>query len=205
MKAGKVMQYVLPFVIGGSVLAAGFAYNQSVVSPLQSTIAEHATEIHDLKNELDTALSEASAAQTKVKKNLTGIDQGQVEKDNQKAREFFTPAFTWSDGKTYDAVRAEYQKVLPQESTFLTQFLPENVKVDQYNYIDQYSVNAKFEEMTSYVTDVAADGYTYIGFITFSSNWASYDGKTEAIVEYKVTTDGNVKDVSAWAPSMDTD
>ncbi len=205
MKAGKVLQYVLPLALGFSVFVGGCFYYSSQTSGLNQELAKQQVQIHDLKNELDTAKSNASIQQTKVKKNLTGIDEAQVMKDNQKATEFFTPAFSWEDGKTYDSIRAEYQKVLPEDSLFLKQFLPENVKVDQYNYIDQYSVNAHFDKLEAYVTDVEEDGYRYIGFISFTSNWASYEGKTQAIVEYKVNNKGSVVDVSAWAPSVDND
>lgn len=197
---GKLAVTLFSLFAGALIAVGGIGYSSVTVSAREQKIASLESQIRQKKNELDKKKASASAVQVKVKKNVTGLDQEIVDKDKKTAESFFKPAFSWSSGEEYDNARELYTRALGEDSSFLSQFMPENVKVDQYNYVDQMNSNCTFLGMDVYPIAIDGDGYTYLGFVEFSSRSAGLEGEDSGIAAVMFTVDGDrVFDVDAWA------
>ena len=199
-KKGNLAAKACILAFGGLAAVGGTVYSSSQVGAKEATVSAQEAEIRAKKNELETKKASASATKVKVKKSVTGLDDEVVKADRETAEAFFKPAFSWSSGEDYDNARALYSRALGEDSSFVTLFMPENIKVDQYNYVDQTNANSTFTGMKMYPIGIDGDGYTYMGFVDFSSRSAGLDGESGGTAAIMFTVDGDkVFDVEAWS------
>lgn len=191
-------------LIGGSIL------NSYRVSAAESDVAALNHELKTLKNEV--AVNQKATSNEKQKKlyETTGISQAQVADDTKTIADFFTPAFTWMDGKTYDANRDSYIETLGDNNTFVTTYMAENTSTDGYNKVDAFSLKSAWEKVDLYPTKrISETEYEYIAIVTFYlyKNNSDLDSKSkltasQAIITCRVTGEEGarrVADVSAWS------
>lgn len=177
-----------------------FGYTRSVQSQKLSVLKN---EYYDLKNKTELLQSQVKANETKLVKSATGLDAKRVAKDDDVARVFLKKVLTWSDGATYNNMRSAIQSLynLEETSDFMTVFLPVNVTTPdgKYNYIDTHHSNCKYESMTSYVTAIGLDYYSYFAFVSWSTkDGAGNESKSTCIFTYDVNVDGELSNLHAY-------
>lgn len=182
-----------------------------IVAGVNEQYDEIQTKVNTLKNQIEVQQSIAPetrvSSTTAVLQTATGMDFDRKSEDDEKMEELLKEAMSWSSGDEYMMIRddliARYD--LDSRSQFLTVFMPpltvaRDSAGNTYNRIDMYGLNAEFEGLGTYVTKIAADKYTYFGFVTWStvSNRGS-EGTHFDVVEYTIDGDGNISGLTAYA------
>lgn len=179
-------------------------------------------QVHDAQQDVNRAKEELQIAQNdlnmkealareEVRKYViaeTGMDDRRVREDYQIAIEYFTPAFTWSSGESYDMARDGYVKDLGENHPFLENFMPPNNYIDQYNYVDLNNLNSQLKSLDAYAVNIENDIYTYIAIVGITSvahldNTGSLgdvtgQGNANVILTYSINGEGQVSDLGAW-------
>ncbi len=171
--------------------------------------AEAQDNVYSLQNQIKTVQFENNAKENHLIYKQTGLSPDQVDKDQTLAQSFFQPAFEWTSGKEYDKARTDFQSSLGQNNKFVTEYMRENTKVDNYNKIDSNHLKSKFSSIDVYPTTSTSDGYNYIGIITYyiykdADDLQSLDQlkSSQAIVSFSAigdTKDRQISNVSAWS------
>lgn len=138
----------------------------------------------------------------------TGMDARRVERDNQLALEFFTPAFSWRSGAEYDAARAVFVADLGEAHPFVRVFMPPNGTIDRFNYIDLNNLNAELISFEPYVTGIRGETYMYTAIVRMAATGhlqntgalgpLSGQGFVTVILIYTVDDYGTIHNLSAW-------
>lgn len=163
------------------------------------------SEIRNLQEKVALVDMSEEEIQRNIIQKTTGLDAERVKKDDEIAEEFLSYVMSWDSYEEYSAIRNDCMKKynLTENSNFMTIFLPEVVTVTSndgtvYNRIDTFGLNVKYEEMTSYVTEINADTYSYFTMVDWSS---SDDDGNEAyaisIFTYSIDSNGRIFDIDA--------
>ena len=138
----------------------------------------------------------------------TGMDVRRVERDNQLALTYFTPAFSWRSGAEYDAARAVFVADLGEVHPFIRVFMPPNGSIDRFNYIDLNNLNSDLISFDSYVTGIRGEIYMYTTIVTMAATGhlrntgalgpLSGQGFATVILMYTVDGRGVIGNISAW-------
>lgn len=165
----------------------------------QSEVLALTDDVSTLTNQLAVRRTDDADVRQEVIYKSTGIDPELVISDTKLAESFFEPAFTWTDGESYDEARAEYSELLGSDSPFVSTYLAENLKVDEYNYIDLNELMTSFDALDVYALDESDTRMDYMGVITYYMMKSTDDNvdkstltTSQAIVRY--TIDGTDKD-----------
>lgn len=157
----------------------------------------------DLQNEEKTLKEELAKKEAMLLQESTGLSVSRVESDNIIAEDFVKRVLTWPDGATYDAIRdsviIEYQ--LSENSRFIKEFLPVNVKTEDglLNYIDTHHYNCRYESMTTYVSSIGTDVYSYVSFVTWSTaDMGGNESTNTCVFTYDVNADGVLSNLDAY-------
>lgn len=166
------------------------------------------SQVIDVENNIKTSDFDLKAKESKILYEQTGISTTQIKADESTASKFFEPAFSWTSGKEYDAARQSYIDELGNKNKFVTEYLRENTKVDNYNKIDTTGIKTKFNSIDMYPVKADDSVYSYIGIITYyvyqkDSDLNSLEKlkQSKAIVSFDIMGDNDrvVKNVSAWS------
>ena len=193
-------QYIISINICFVVFFVALSYSSINSKLSKNQLADSENQLYNLQNELSTKQSEVIAIETKVEKAVTGVDKERVANDDKLAVSFFTPAFTWSNSVEYVNARTEYIANIGADNQFVTMFMPELVVVDQYNEIDLNGINSSFKSLTSRLTDLDGDTYTYLSIIEYTSRDNSEvgnEGTGKALVSYQVVNN-QISNIKAW-------
>ena len=193
-------KYIISIIICFVVFFVALSYSSINSKLSKNQLADSENQLYNLQNELSTKQSEVIAIETKVEKAVTGVDKERVANDDKLAVSFFTPAFTWSNSVEYVNARTEYIANIGADNQFVTMFMPELVVVDQYNEIDLNGINSSFKSLTSRLTDLDGDTYTYLSIIEYTSRDNSEvgnEGTGKALVSYQVVNN-QISNIKAW-------
>lgn len=187
------------------VIGCGVNYHITT-SRLNSQVVQLESQISDIKNQLDVAQAQQTAEDAKLTQAATGLASDRVSSDNKLAQDFLSKCLTWNSGAEYDAMRAELFSTygLDENSTFAKTFLPVNVKTEdgQYNYIDTHGANSKFESMTSYVSRISTNAYSYFTYVTWSTaDNNGNEAQSTCIFTYDVDANGNLQNLNGYTVS----
>lgn len=138
----------------------------------------------------------------------TNLDLNRVERDNQLALTYFTPAFSWQSGAEYDAARAIFVSDLGETHPFIKTFMPPNGTIDRFNYIDLHALNSELISFETQVTNIHGETYQYIAIVTMATRGhlrntgtlgpLSDQGFAVVILMYTVDDYGAIGNLSAW-------
>lgn len=192
-------------VMVACIVVCAISYESSV-GRMEKTINQQSETIADLKNQLDVKSNKKRSNETKLQQDATGLKSDRVEQDNAMIEEFLEKCLTWDSGAEYDAMRAELFETygLDENSSFAQVFLPINVTTEdgKYNYIDATHANSKYEDMTSYVSGIKTDRYSYVAYVTWSaSDLGGNEAEAKCIFLYDITVDGTIENLEAYTLS----
>lgn len=174
---------------------------------------EQENQIYDLQNQLDIKSQTASAGQTQLVLDTTGLSEERKATDDAIAEAFAKRVLTWDNGKDYDAMREEIKSEydLTEDSDFMQVFLhkynnPVQPNGETIYYIDTHEINCQFESLESYVTNIQNDKnglYSYFAFVRFSSSdKGGNEGFATVIMTYDIDADGNLTNIHGYTPSL---
>ena len=183
------------------------------VSHQSKAIEEQENQIYDLQNQLDIKTQTASAGQTQLVLDTTGLSEERKATDDAIAEAFAKRVLTWDNGKDYDAMREEIKSEydLTEDSDFMQVFLhkynnPVQPNGETIYYIDTHEINCQFESLESYVTNIQNDKnglYSYFAFVRFSSSdKGGNEGFATVIMTYDIDADGNLTNIHGYTPSL---
>ena len=189
---------VIPGIVATVMLILAFAFYTMATGSQQQkldTAREKYAQLSNKKSMLEAALATRDA---KAVQAGTGMDAKRKIKDDKAAAEFAKLVSTWDSKKSYDVARkkaiAKYH--LKKDGMFLQTFMydvPSMKNTDgkgTFNEIDASGLNMAYQSMSSYVTKIVGDKYTYLATVKVSSS--SKSGNTangDWMLIY--TTDGN--------------
>jgi len=194
--------FIMAIVTGCFFIACVMTYAIGV-GTMQSNLDTQSQALYNLQNQVDMKISESESNRAKLVQGATGLNTQRVTVDTKVAETFIEKALTWSNGATYDAVRAEMMTTygLTEDSPFMKVFMPINVKTadGQFNYIDTHHSNCQYEDMDVYVSSISTDVYSYFSFVTWStSDMTGNEAKSTCIVTYDINVDGKLSNLSAY-------
>ena len=189
------------------------AITNASVSRQSKAIEEQENQIYDLQNQLDIKSQTASAGQTQLVLDTTGLSEERKATDDAIAEAFAKRVLTWDNGKDYDAMREEIKSEydLTEDSDFMQVFLhkynnPVQPNGETIYYIDELGINCQFESLESYVTNLQKDQnglYSYFAFVRFSSSdKGGNEGFATVIMTYDIDADGNLTNIHGYTPSL---
>lgn len=191
------------------VLSVGFMLGMIVsgvisVRTLEDDIVAQEQAIENLEKDIAYKTADVETQQADVVQATTGFDEERVEKDTEIAESFISTVMTWDTWDEYEAARQECMSVygLSPDSDFMQIFMPEvpnsTLEGKDYNSIDTYGLNVKFEELTPYVTNINAGTYSYFSLVEWSTHDANgAEAVTTSIFTYSVDADGNLINIDA--------
>lgn len=169
---------VIPGIVATVMLILAFAFYTMATGSQQQkldTAREKYAQLSNKKSMLEAALATRDA---KAVQAGTGMDAQRKVKDDKAAAEFARLVSTWDSKKSYDAARkkaiAKYH--LKKDGMFLKTFMydvPSMKNADgkgTFNEIDAAGLNMAYQSMSSYVTKIVGDKYTYLATVKVSSS-----------------------------------
>lgn len=199
------MRKWVPYILSCIFLFLCSFLTISQLNALGTSIDEQESKISDLQNQITIKQASKEAVHTAVVTDSTGLDASRVAHDDNIAATFLKKCLTWSSYDEYMDVRKSLMDDygLKPDSNFLKVFMPEVVNTTSpdgtnYNRIDVFGLNLSYDAMTSYVTDISDDKYSYFSFVTVSSqSKTKYEGTTTAAFIYTIDKDGNITNIDA--------
>ena len=164
--------------IGTVMLAIGLVGNSSAVKNMNNILSYQ----NQANTEVENKIAVKKAANQRKVKNagqaITGLDYVRQNKDDKVMNQFLSRILTWDNADEYRANRrwAFKKYSIDPNSSFAKTMLPDvaqtNIGVGDKgdNTIDINSLNMKFLDMKSYVTDIRGSDYTYFTVIRVQSH-----------------------------------
>lgn len=175
------------------------------ISKQNSALAQQATEISSIKNRIAILQTEQTNHRIELIQSTTGLNLHRVSQDDVVISDFMNLVCTWDTYAEYTHARETIMRRygLSEDSSFMTVFMPNipnKVDVDgtQINRIDVFEYNMMFESVSSYVTDIRVDEYTYFSIVKISSTWKNGgEAIVQAAVTYTVNANGDLSNIMA--------
>lgn len=164
--------------IGTVMLAIGLVGRSSAVKNMNNILSYQ----NQANTEVENKIAVKKAANQRKVKNagqaITGLDYVRQNKDDKVMNQFLSRILTWDNADEYRANRrwAFKKYSIDPNSSFAKTMLPDvaqtNIGVGDKgnNTIDINSLNMKFLDMKSYVTDIRGSDYTYFTVIRVQSH-----------------------------------
>lgn len=164
--------------IGTVMLAIGLVGHSSAVKNMNNILSYQ----NQANTEVENKIAVKKAANQRKVKNagqaITGLDYVRQNKDDKVMNQFLSRILTWDNADEYRANRrwAFKKYSIDPNSSFAKTMLPDvaqtNIGVGDKgnNTIDINSLNMKFLDMKSYVTDIRGSDYTYFTVIRVQSH-----------------------------------
>lgn len=196
----KNKKLMIPGIIAVVMLIFAFAFYAIATGSQQSVLNaanEKYAQLTNKKSMLEAALSTSNA---EAVRSGTGMDAQRKVKDDGAAEELAKLVTTWDSKKSYDEARknAMSKYGLKADGTFMKTFMPEVVELDSAtgkgttNEIDANGSNMTYQDMTSYVTKISGDKYTYLAKVNVSGSNKAGNTATKSLM-FIYTTDANHK------------
>lgn len=164
--------------IGTVMLAIGLVGRSSAVKNMNNILSYQ----NQANTEVENKIAVKKAANQRKVKNagqaITGLDYVRQNKDDKVMNQFLSRILTWDNADEYRANRrwAFKKYSIDPNSSFAKTMLPDvaqtNIGVGDKgdNTIDINSLNMKFLDMKSYVTDIRGSDYTYFTVVRVQSH-----------------------------------
>lgn len=164
--------------IGTVMLAIGLFGHASTVKNMNNILSYQ----NQANTEVENKIAVKKAANQRKVKNagqaITGLDYVRQNKDDKVMNQFLSRILTWDNADEYRANRrwAFKKYSIDPNSSFAKTMLPDvaqtNIGVGDKgdNTIDINSLNMKFLDMKSYVTDIRGSDYTYFTVVRVQSH-----------------------------------
>lgn len=173
-----------------------------------ATASSNIESLNERVGELSGKAEDRKSAEVVVKNEViyktTGINPKTVSADTGIAEKFFTPAFSWENGAEYDSARAKYSELLGDKSPFVDTYLAENLKVEEFNYIDVNSIQARYNRIELFALAETGDKMDYLGVVTYNMIQSKEDlvagdamVDSQAIMRFTVDGQANARTVTA--------
>lgn len=202
-------KWAFPILCCVIVVIVANMVGDKINQPARNKIAQQATTYTDTLNNIDIKTNQYNdmLAQEDALADFHYYN-GDTSEDNKIASDYFAKYCTWSDGETYENLRASaLNEGYTDDSSFMVcllpaQFVYQDETYKKYYAIDTYSENMRFESLDDYALSFNAslNQMEYAGILTLASN--SFDESGMAVTEYTrcfVTysiSDGTIKDVN---------
>lgn len=197
LKNKKIM---IPGIIAVVMLVFAFAFYVLATSGQQKELAAANDKYAYLSNKKSMLKAALATSNADAVRSGTGMDAQRKVKDNNAAEELAKLVTTWDSKKSYDTARKDAMTKydLKADGTFMKTFMPEVVELNSAtdngttNEIDANGSNMAYQDMTSYVTKIAGDKYTYLAIVNVSSSDKAGNTATKSLM-FIYTTDANHK------------
>lgn len=174
---------------------------------LETTLEEAESRADQAERGIIEREAELEALRTDSVTEATGLNTQMVADDAELAEEFFTPAFNWKNWEQYESMRQEYLKILGEDTSFATVYLPEDTIIETDDgdlaYIDHMSLMATMRHIHIVPTSVDSKTVRYVGFIEYITHRSEDDMAnpdalipSTAVVEFTVHGEGSERRVS---------
>lgn len=184
-------------------LLFGGMYAKHKIDSNEAAIAAQAQQIAGLKNKIAVKKAANNRKIEKATQQMTGLNYVRKDKDDALMGKFLEKACTWENADQYRQIRQEIMDEygLSPKSSFMTVFMPkltqDGVKIGSNgsngsNEISRNGENMKYNDMTSYVTDISGNDYSYLTIATVES----HDKKgavADGTIVLRYTINGNNK------------
>lgn len=164
----------IALVLTGLAAAGGIVYgvNQNnTLSDIEREKVALASEVNQLDRTVKVETAKTTEAKKTVIKKATGFDPDLIAVDEEQAKDYFEPAFSWSSGKAYDSARDMYDQKLGKGNSFTKTYLANNTKIDtddgELSYIDFKGLSSRFDGLYIVPTSGKGDTVRYVGFARF--------------------------------------
>lgn len=207
-------KWILP-IVSGVVLIIVLLVSVVTSNSHSSALAAQQAQIQELTNQIEMKKVTAQQAKDEAQQQSTGLNTQRVETDDAIAKEFLEKAMDWDSYDTYmqtrSAIAEEYH--LNENSSFLTVFFPEvtlNEAPDgtTYNIIDDGTfgmpdgLNIHYSGMTSHVTGIVNDVYSYLTEVTLTTDVANGGSAvSRCAFLYDINGDGVMSNLEAYVLS----
>lgn len=166
---------------------------------------------HDkLKKDISKAEADNKEIEQGIVSETIGINVSLLNKDEEKAKEFFEPAFSWTNGDEYEEARDAYNKYLG-ENTFTKTYIPEDIKVElnegEISRIDFRGIKAHMAEIETIPLTANENRIRYVSIVKYYmykdkrdlTNLSALEPST-AIVKFTISgEDRTISEVEAWS------
>lgn len=208
---------VLTVLGGGLLLIIMGIFSMRQSSELSDIETEHAELEASLSEaEQDMAAKQAELNQQKTDATIqaTGLDPNMVSADTEIATDYFSPAFSWTNGEEYNTVRDRYEEDLGSNNAFTDTYLPEDTTIDtndgELMYIDYKGVRTQINNMI--ITPLFVEGDQRIRYMAIAefymhlesedlANTSALDA-SHAVIEFTMAgPEGSrsISEVDAWS------
>lgn len=169
----------------------------SVSSARSSTLQEKDSEILALQQEKKATESSVDESYSEIVREATGgVDIAHKNRDDATVEEMLRMSLNWNGLREYltarDSVMQNYG--FAEDSQFMTVFMPGEMQGiarkapdGTMHYAYDANLSNSFEDMTSYVTNVNGDVYSYVALVTMRTQ--SSTGDTSAPGYFRLTYD----------------
>lgn len=163
---------------GTVLLGIGLYGHYSAINEMNHTLSAE----KQINTEVENKIAVKQAANQRETRNagqaITGLNYVRQNKDDRTMNNFFSRILTWDNADEYRSNRKWALKnySIDPNSSFAKTMLPDvaqtNIGVGDKgtNTIDINSLNMKFLDMKSYVTDIRGSDYTYFAVIRVQSH-----------------------------------
>jgi len=159
------------FVIMVIFAVYGGFFHRGEITELNDTLTTMRADMDAMEDSIRTLNNENQETVDNVLAEVSGLHKDTVESDTAFIVDYFKPAFHWTHGEEYDAVRQTYIDDLGEKSAFVTSYLIENPKVlmdgVEYNLIDYNSMRSTYDGIEVYPLSVRDGAVEYMAILTY--------------------------------------
>ena len=203
----EILSDTIPWIvlgIGVLVLVICLMVNTLQSATEASNIDALNERVSELTGEAEERKGDEDVVKNEVIYKTTGINPKIVTADSDRAEKFFKPAFSWENGAEYDSARANYSELLGDKSPFVDTYLADNLKVEEFNYIDVNSIQARYKRIELFALAEDGDKMDYLGVVTYNMIQSEEDlvagdamVDSQAIMRFTMDGQANARTVTA--------
>lgn len=154
----NLVLYVLMILSLGSALLFMYLPNNKADAIRQEDIPEVKQEIEQAEAELDRQKALLAEEMDNLVAEHTGVKPSIIESDRSQLSTYLQPVLGWKDGAEYDEGRAQLIDQLGEDSRAVTEFMVENDRAGDFNYIDYKEAESHFVRFSIYPLNYSEGG-----------------------------------------------
>lgn len=198
---------LIPGIIAFVMLILAFAFYLMAVNSQQAELDKANAKYTQLTNKKSMLVAALKKNNNEAIRSGTGMDAARKLKDDAAGEELAKLVTTWDSKKSYDAARKEVMKKykVKEDSAFMKTFMPPVVEINSAtgtgttNEIDATGTNVSYKDMSSYVTKISGDKYTYLTIVSVSSSdRAGNTAEKKMMFIYTTDANHNLTDISGY-------
>lgn len=208
MRLKGVLRAVFPGAILCGIAVVIFVLGIFISGSHKKSLLAMDQEISDLRKQVNTAEETSKGKVQQLTKDTTGADLTRVAKDDQIVESFLKKTFSWTNLDEYQAQRTSLMEEygLSKDSSFLQTFMPDILTVEdaagnEYMRENVNIVQTNYDSMSSRVTDISGDVYTYFTEVTLEVedvNRPGSNGSALCVFSYDTDAKGNLSNLSGY-------